>query len=212
MMPATDGNMVRGDHGAAPAEATGGIRTGIAPGSAAVLGRRVVLALARSETPRLLRHPLVLASFVASAVLVWWTFRAEAPVLDRDSVRLAGLFLPVAAAVLMASHGIASRSRRRRPAELLESLPTDADRRVLGEFLAVVGPIGVTVVIVGAGMVFLAVGEPIGRWQWGELAAAPAMVVLACALGVVLAQWLPHRVTPVIVVVALAYLQAWTYP
>lgn len=172
----------------------------------------VVMTVARSEMSRLVRHPLVVLSLGLAAGLLWWGFRLDAPVLDRDSVRLVGYLLPVGAATMIAAHGMAARSRRGRVAELLETLPTAPARRILGEVLAVLGPVTLTTVFVGVGMVFLATGDPVGEWRWLELAGAPLMVLLAGALGVALAQWLPNQVTPYLTVVALAYLQAWTHP
>lgn len=172
----------------------------------------IVIAVARSELPRLLRRPLVVFSVGLAVALFWWRLRLDAPVLDRDSVRLVGWFLPVAAATLVAGHGMASRSRRGRVAELLDTLPTSPERRILGEALAVLGPVVLATVFLGAGMVFLATGDPVGDWHWWELATAPLMVLLAGVLGVTLGQWLPNRVTPYLAVVALGYLQLWAHP
>lgn len=192
---------------AAPAPDTTPVHEQPAPG-----GLRVVLALAWAETRRLLRHPLVVLGAAASLALAASGFAGTAAVLDRDSVVLVGTLLPLAAAVMLAAHGLATRHRRARTTELLDSLPTRGVTRVAGEAIAGIGPILVALALLAAGMAYLAVGEPIGSWQWLELAIAPAMVAFAHMLGIVLGQWLPSRVTPVVVLVGMFYLHAWAHP
>jgi hypothetical protein len=169
-------------------------------------------ALARFETRRLLRHPLVLLGVAGAVGMLWWDFRSTAPVLERDSVALAGRLLPIAAVLLIATHGMATRARREQTTELLDSLPTPAGSRVRGEALASLGPVLVTLAILAVAMVFLWLGDPIGSWVWTELAVAPAVVLLACAAGLALGQWIPARVTAFVVVIAALYLHVWVDP
>lgn len=174
--------------------------------------RCVVLAIARFELFRLVRHPLVLVAAAASLVLLWLDVVDAAPVLDRDSVLLAGRLLPFAAVIVVVAHGLATRSGHAQTTEFLDSLPTRTGARIVGEGLAGIGPVALALLVLATGMAYLAVGEPIGTWQWLELAVAPLVVALAHVFGLALGQWLAARVTSVVTVIGLLYLQAWADP
>lgn len=188
----------------APADARGG--------GARVGPWRVVLAVARFEAMRLLRHPLVVLGAIGSLALLWWDYRDVGPVLERDSVGIAGRLLVLAATVLLAAHGMTTRSRRGGMDEILGGVPVRPTLRVAGEALAGLAPVALATAILAAGMAWLAAGDPIGDWLWLELAVAPTFVALAHALGLALGTWLPARVTPFVALVGLFYLQVWAHP
>ena len=171
--------------------------------------RRVVLGLVRFELPRLLRRPSVVVGFLATGAAIWLSYRTTAPVLDRDSAGLVARFLPLAAGLLVAMHGVGSRPRRGKVGEILAAVPTRPAARVTGESFALVGPVIGGFVVLGAAMVFLLLGEPTGGWRWTELAAMPALLLLGGGIGLALGQWLPRSVSPIVTVIVLAYGQAW---
>ncbi|GGS08363.1 ABC transporter [Streptomyces humidus] len=171
------------------------IRSGPAAGSLARGPVRAgVLALARAEAVRLLRHPAVLGGF--AAYLLLWGYAQTGghdahryPVLQ-DSSRLVQipLLLP-AAGVLLAANSGALRSRRHgvEPLFAVEGLGFRA--RTAAHLLAVAPAVVVSALLVCARIGCLAV-EPdaVGAVRWAEVATGPAVVLLAGILGVLTAR------------------------
>ncbi|MGW2618613.1 ABC transporter permease [Streptomyces sp. NPDC001500] len=175
--------------------ALGEIRRGAAPASLAQGPVHAgVLALARAESVRLLRHPAVLGGF-AAYLLLWGHAllggdgAGRYPVLQ-DSSRLVQipLLLPAAGVLLGANSG-ALRSRRHgvEPVFAVEGLSFRA--RTAGHLLAV-GPAVVLSALLVCAWIGRLAAEPdaVGTVQWAEVATGPAVVLLAGVLGVLTAR------------------------
>ncbi|HLF44576.1 MAG TPA: hypothetical protein VJA46_13775 [Acidimicrobiia bacterium] len=172
--------------------------------------RAVIFSVARFETRRALRHPLILIGALGSLWLMWTLGGDVAPILERDSVFLAGAMLPLAAATLLvANYAIL---RQRGVLETLDAYPSKANHRILGVQLGVIGPVLVAVLLQTIGMVYLLLGGPIGTVNSWELAVGPLLVVVFGLGGVVLGRWLPHPIVAPVALVGLAGLQFMASP
>ncbi|MEX1125596.1 MAG: hypothetical protein WEE53_08025 [Acidimicrobiia bacterium] len=170
----------------------------------------VVLALARFEARRALRHPLTWLGALGSLWLMWTLGGDVAPILERDSVFLAGAMLPLAAATLLvANYAIL---RQRRLLETLDAYPSDANRRILGVQLGLVGPVLMSVLLQSIGFVYLLMGGSIGTVNLWELAVGPLLMVVFGLGGVALGRWLPHPIVAPVALVGLAALQFMASP
>lgn len=172
--------------------------------------RIVVFSLARFETRRALRHPLTWIGAVASLWLMWTLGGDVAPILDRDSVFLAGGMLPLATATLLVSNYAILRQRRL--LETLDAYPSDANRRILGVQLGLIGPVLMAILLQTIGLVYLQVGGPIGTVNLWELAVGPLLIVVFGLGGVLLGRWLPHPIVAPVALVGLAALQFMASP
>ncbi|HEX9411785.1 MAG TPA: hypothetical protein VF986_08845 [Actinomycetota bacterium] len=163
-----------------------------------------MLALARVEGRRLLRHPIVFGSIPFCAgtfALVTWN---QAPVLSRDDI-LTGLALcPLAGAVFLAAHLGATRSFRHGTDELYESAVTTSAQRTAGHLLSVLWATGLAILLVVAAMLYLVGLHPVARPDPVELLTGPFLVVLGGVLGVALARWWRAALAGPVGVVALA--------
>jgi hypothetical protein len=154
--------------------------------------RRAMLALARVESVRLLRHPLVLA---ASVLFLgpWIFFLANGD--DRyPTVRDAALelqFLVVllfGSAVMVAANLTALRAHRHHVDEFFGVLTLPRSRRTAGLLLALLptGGLVTALVLLRLG-VSAALPGAAGRPHWAEVLASPVLVLLLGAIGVLLA-------------------------
>jgi hypothetical protein len=160
-----------------------------AAGGAATGRRRAVLALARVEAVRLLRHPITLAAvlfLVAIWVSGWLTNEANRyPVLqDTDRDTQLGMMLLLGGAALIVSNLAVLRAHRNGTTALSDVLVLPYPLRTAAHLLAVL-PLGlVAVALTGARVVVLAMAPAAGRPNPFELATGPVIVLLFGALGI----------------------------
>lgn len=166
---------------------------------------RVVTAAAGFEAIRMIRHPLTLLGVALSVWLMWTLGGSVAPILERDSVFLAGAMLPLAATTLLVANMAVLRQRK--TPELLDATPLTEQQRMLAVQVGVLGPVVVTLLLQAIGLTYLLTGGPIGTIDWPELAAGPAAVALLGVGGVFLARRLPHPAVPLVALVLLAVVQ-----
>lgn len=128
--------------------------TGTMPSAASRPGdRQPVLAIARTECARLLRHPAFLAGLTVSAVLALMTGPlnrgAEAWAGERYySATTAWMFVWVG--TIVAAGSVAGRERLTADTELFPAVPVRPSARVLGTALGLVGPAAATAAVVAA--------------------------------------------------------------
>lgn len=162
-----------------------------------------VLALARLEGRRLLRHPFILAGAalpVASSVLAI-LFLEEAGA-DGYAWSLLVPFAPFAAAVLVAVNLAALRAGRDDTEDLYESCPAPARGRTAAHLVSLAWAVAATAPLVAIGvLVFMSKGGPPPSVLMAVF--APAIVALCGALGLALARWLPHPAAATIGVVGM---------
>lgn len=180
-------------------------------GTAAPAGdpKGAMLALARVEAWRLLRHPVTIVGlllFVGPLVYEWISGGANRfPVLhDEDrSKQFMGL-LTLGGAAMVAANLAALRARRHRTTAQYGVLVLPDRWRTAGFLLAVAPFAGVVAVIVGLriGLLALLPGA-VGRPNPFELAVFPVVVLLLGALGVLLARVVPSTVVPPLVLLGL---------
>jgi hypothetical protein len=172
-----------------------------------------VLALARVEGRRLLRHPFLLLGVALSLAL------AVAGALSNGGVQateIAGMgSFPLAAGTLLAANAAGLRSRRDATDELYATLPRPAATRTAAQLLALAWVVPVAVALVA--VMYVAFGAHDGlvvRYDGrthlpalAELAQGPFVVVALGALGVLLARRAPSPLVAPPVVVALLALE-----
>ncbi|HET9858656.1 MAG TPA: hypothetical protein VFQ19_02650 [Nocardioidaceae bacterium] len=172
--------------------------------------RSLVPALARQEAGRLLRHPLVLFGFGL------WVWNAGLAIVDDGGPREAfqtvdsmlsffpGIFL------ILAANLVATRDGRAGSRELLTPAPGRLEERVKALLLASLAPtlLGLVLVSVLHGYFLLDGRYEVAPTFW-HLLQGPVTLFGACALGIMLAEWLPARGTAVIAMVAMVLLNAW---
>ena len=168
---------------------------------------RVVLALARREGIRLLRHPVFLGGALLSLAvfgLLTWNL---APVLHRDDTHAAMALFPLAAATLIVVNLATSRAARDGSDELYEGLATDARTHTLGHLLSLAFAVAGAVALLALMFVYMLIDAPVGRPRAAELAAGPLSVALFGAIGIALARWKTHVALAPVAVVALVALE-----
>lgn len=165
---------------------------------------RAVAVLALFEASRMLVHPITWVGVALSIWLMWTLGRNVAPILERDSVFLAGLVLPLAAATLLVAN--LSVLRQRKTPEMLDASPGDVRRRILGVQVGVLGPVLLATVVQAIGLIYLLIGGPIGSVVWLEFMGGPVAVALFGVGGTFLGRLLPHPIVPLVALVAVATL------
>lgn len=176
----------------------------------AIPTRRIVYEIGRFEGLRAVRHPLTWLGILGSLWLMWTWIGRGAPVLERDSIYLAGSLMPLAAVTGLVTFYAALRDRS--IPELSASFPVARNLRTMGLAVSTVGPLILSVGLTIAGIIYLALGSPIGRFDWWELAAGPAMIMIFGAAGVFLATLLPHPIVGPMAILVVAYLQVLASP
>lgn len=185
--------------------------------------RPTVLALARVEGLRLLRHPVFLAG-AALSVLFAVTF-SRASDIGGDYFLLAGpALLPLALATLVSVNLAALRSRRSDTEELYASLTARAGARTIAHLVSIAWPAAFAAGLVAAQFVYFGaadglVVDPAGQREIPsvfELAQGPVAVAALGVLGLTLARWVPYLpVAPVLSVGLLVVempLTTWNIP
>ena len=194
-------------------ETLAGERTAAAaPGTTKAPATSVARSLGRVEARMLLRSPVVLVGGLF-AILPGIGFWNPKIVFDLriTATSIAFMFLPLAAAVLIASDLAALRSRRHGAEQLFASLPAAEPARTGGHLLAVTAA-----ALAAAGLVvFLVAGEAmlavtIGTPDPAERAVGPLLVAGAGVLGVMLARWAPTPAAAPVACVAIALFQGST--
>lgn len=168
---------------------------------------RVVIALARREGARLVRHPIFLVGAVLSLGLFGLMTWHNAPVLHRDDTHTPGALLPLAAATLIVANLAAIRASRDGTDELFEGLPTDRRVQVAGHLLSLFWAVLASVAVLAVMLVYLLVGDPVGTPRFGEVVSGPLTVFLFGAVGVAIATWKKHVAIAPIAVIALGAIQ-----
>lgn len=163
-----------------------------------------LLALARFEAARFLRHPLTPVGVLFSFFLIW-NYMRSGPVLLRDTVLLGGFLLPIAAATLLIWFETSARVRWLE--ELPDSLSMDRNRIVMGSQLALVAPVLLTAAVEAGTLIYLLAGDPIGSIPLWELLTPPAITAVGGMAGILLGRYLPHPLTAPVAVIGLGVLQ-----
>ncbi|MFF0064156.1 ABC transporter permease [Streptomyces sp. NPDC005279] len=196
----------------------GDARRGHADSAAVPAGRTVprgaVLALARVEAMRLLRHPAMLGAL--AGYLALWGYALVTgdaanryPVLQDSSRYIQLPTLLLAAGTLLAADFGVLRAVRHGVEPVYEVLVVGARGRGLAHLLAVL-----PAALLCAGLSLARIGHlaakpgAVGTVQWLEVATGPAVVLLAGVLGVLLARLFP---TPAAASLALALLAVFTF-
>jgi hypothetical protein len=167
------------------------------------------MALAGVEGRKLLRHPVVVAGALMSAMAFVVATKDRAPVLHRDDILTGAAALPLAAATLLAANLAALRSRRHGTDELFESTATPVAPRTVGHLVSLAWPAALAVVLVGGAMLYLVVLGAVGVPSTFELATGPAIVLLAGALGILLARWWRSAAAGPVALVGLVALEVY---
>jgi hypothetical protein len=149
------------------------------------------------------RNPLVLASLVISAGLIWWNTRTVVPQWQVWDVQLGSTLLAVAAAVLVTAQLAAGRVRRDGMRQLYDSYPAPASVRVGAHLLGLAGPLLAAAALAGAAVVWLDRLGAVGTPRPAVLAQGLLLVALGGAIGVALGSWLPHPMTGLLTVIVL---------
>lgn len=165
--------------------------------------RATVLALARVEGRRLLRHPFILVAAalpIALALLAILVLdEADA---DGYSWSLLVPFMPFSAAVLVAVNLAALRVGRDETEDLYESCPAPTRGRTAAHLVSLAWAVAATASLLALSvLVFMSKGGPAPSVLQAVI--APAIVALCGALGLALARWLPHPGAATIGVVAM---------
>lgn len=163
--------------------------------------RPVVLALARIEGRRLLRHPFVLAAPLIPLVAFLQYLLDDGQTDAGYEWSLLVPYMPVAAAVLVAVNLAALRPRRDGAEELYRSLPAPASARTAGHLVSLAWAVAAAALLVAIALpAFLSKGNPLPGMALAVT--TPALVALCGALGLALARWLPHPAAATVGVVA----------
>ncbi|MCX5169974.1 ABC transporter permease [Streptomyces antibioticus] len=163
-----------------------------------------VLALARFEARELLLQaavPLVFALYALIVItrLVPTDGMDAYPVLNTVDRRTQTLPLLVALSVFICTNAAALRSRKGGTVQQFGVLPMEPWRRSLAHVLSAVPFAALTALFAVAEYVWEALKPgAIGHGSFGELAVGPLTVLMAGALGVLLARVLPTRLGPVL--------------
>jgi hypothetical protein len=183
--------------------------------------KQVVASLARTESRRLLRHPVFIAGVALSGAQFAGTqdispakvgYHWYSGSVGEAYIALCGnALLPLALATLVTSNLAALRNRRDRTEETYHSLPTRARARTGAQLLAVAWPVTIGAVLVTAAFSYLGAADglyvdydsrtsvPSGF----ELAQGPLVVLVLGVLGVALAVWVPRFSVTLIVAFAI---------
>ena len=175
-------------------------------------GMGQILALARIEAARLLRHPVFLLGLGLSGLLTVAAGGTDGPA---QVAVLEGMgALPMAGGTLLAANLAGLRSERDRTTELYDSLPGRTRDRAAGHLLALAGPVALATALTAMtyillGMHALVVNEAGLRHvpTAGELAQGPLMVASCGAIGVLLARRTRSAIVAPVMLLALLALE-----
>jgi hypothetical protein len=168
-----------------------------------------VLALARQEGRRLVRHPIFVVGVLLSVAAFEFATWLEAPVLHRDDVLTSGSLLALAGATFLAANLGALRTRRLGTEELFGSTPTDPAARTLGHLVSVAWAAAAALLVAVVEVATLLPFDPVGVPSILELLMGPLIVALFGVLGIGVARWLPSVATAPVALVALGGIQLY---
>jgi hypothetical protein len=162
--------------------------------------------LAEREAWRIVRHPINLA-MLAYFVLLGGLQAAGGGLAGREAVRELLLVLGLlwfGPATFFAANLVASSGRRSRAESQLASAPTTGYARTLAACLGVLGPTAAAALFAAIVWFVEHVGGSLDHAQGpGELAVIPLCALGGGLLGVAVAQWMPWRGAPLVVLFAL---------
>jgi hypothetical protein len=176
--------------------------------------RSVVPTLALQEAHRLMRHPFTLLGFAVYAVNAGVTLvREQGPRSAFETVNLVLTFYPGVLLILVGTM-LATRDLRAGTGEVLGPLPARAEERLKALVLAAFAPalLGLLLtVVLHAGYLWRAyyAHVPEGTPGIGQMLAGPVTVLGGTLFGLMVAVWVPSRVTGVVALVAMVVLNAW---
>lgn len=164
-----------------------------------------VLALARTETRKLLLHPAFLAGFSLFLLLVRLLVGGGSGGGSKSpAIVVGGLAIGLLAGTLLASNACALRARRDRMGELFGSLPAPPETRTAAILLAVLaGPVSIAILLATVAYPVLhADAELRAYFGIAVLVQFPLTAAAFGAFGVALARWIPHPATAAVTLVA----------
>ena len=169
----------------------------------------VPTSLAAFQAVRLLRHPLSLAGFALTVVVVVLSSRQSPQ--DAFSAVTSSPTFYYGVPVFFAANLVASRERRAHSDELLAPTATSEQRRTAAMLTATLAPAAAVAVLVVVVHAVLLAGhryvEVPGFWYMAQV---PVTVLGAGLLGVAVARWFPVRGASFVVMVALVAWDVWT--
>ena len=131
-------------------------------------------------------HPVILIGVIACLLIARRWAGNGATVWPRESVLLAGVTLPLAAAAFFVGAWRAHRDRRAGMDELLDPLPTPKAMRTLAVLAGGLGAVAWVGLVQAAVFVYLAGGNATGSPIWAEVAGGPLASLAAWTAGVLL--------------------------
>jgi hypothetical protein len=169
-----------------------------------------VLALARVEARRLLRHPLFLAGLVLNA-LALVSMAGATSGQERTSMLSGMVALGLGIGTLLAANLAAMRDHRSGTGELLAPLPRGVTTRTTAQLLALLWTVPLSAAVVAIAYVAFGAGDGLVMDQFGttrvpafiELVQAPAGVLALGAAGVLLGRIAPTPLLGPLVVAGL---------
>lgn len=174
---------------------------------------RSVGLLAGWEALALVRHPVLVGAAAMSAFLAVSSAVAGAVVWQTQAAMLGGHLLPLVVASFLVSTWRASRQRRYRTEEFLDSLPEVRSVRVISYIGAAAAPIGYSLAILTAVLVVGMLSNPAGRLSGAELLAGPVVVAIGWVAGLLLGGGLGRlRFLAPLVLMGYAFLQLLASP
>lgn len=176
------------------------------------MSARSILALARREGVRLIRHPTFLAGVlltaVALVVIMGPATEGSAPVMHRDVAGTGILFFPLAGMTLIAANLAVLRSRRHGSEELFEATPATPAGRTIAHLVSLVWAFGIAVVLAVAWVVYWKASGSVGSLDVFELATGPVLVAGGGAVGVLIGRLVPASLLAPVVVIAVGAIEA----
>ncbi len=151
----------------------------------------VVLAIARVEGVRMLRHPATVVGTVLATALATTELWPHPPVLHRDVPLLATCALLLAAGVLLAASLAGSRIVRDDVDPLVTVAASSTATRTCGVLLGLLWPAAGAALWCSAGTGVLAMAGGVGRPAVADVLAPAGTVLVAGAVGVFVGRWFP---------------------
>lgn len=161
-----------------------------------------MLALARVEARRLVRHPIGLVGLAYTALMLGGPGEGSGTAATFDNLTSATTF-SYGVFIFFAANLLATRDRRDDSEELLAASAARSVDRVLALCVAALGPTFVAAVVVGIAAWTYDVRDllvvPPSFWQ---LAQGPVTVLGAALLGIMIGRWAPYPGAPLLLMVA----------
>jgi hypothetical protein len=172
---------------------------------------RMVLGLARVEASLLARSLLVLAGLIAGGVMVWVLNQTNQPLWWSAGWKIGDGQLVLGLTVLAAAQLAAGRARRDGLTDLYASFPAKASTRTLAHLIGLAGAAPASLVLIGAGAIFVQTHGVIGSPSIMVLAGGVVLVIAAGAIGVAIGTRFAHPLAGVIGALVLFLPQATSH-